>query len=226
MTTYRDLLSLLLPRAKTLGLVDQETGQVDAAEAELALVNAVMMLGDGWDLDSYTVINDNMFITTIGERRYHVPNDFSRFPHPKHEHDYHLFLYDNSDEFGLDYVDPVAFMDTRDTSNGTPSVFTMSENNILLDPPPDSNSNNNYIGRGVYLKRITSIEWRDDILLPSTTVLLDAALSHLAILRNSPRAADLFTLARQSGEKLLNHQARIRQQFQRQTGERRRTRRT
>lgn len=223
--TYRDLLNLLLPRAKTLGLIDQETGQVDAAEAELSVLNGVMLLADGWDLDSYTVVNDNMFVTTTGERRYALPRDFLRFPHPKHEHDYHLYLYDNSNEFGLDYVDPVAFMATRDTTNGTPSAFTVSENHILLDPPPNSNSSNNYIGRGVYIKRITSIEWRDDILLPSTTVLLDAALAQLALLRNSPRAADLFTLARQSGEKLLNHQARIRQQFQRQTAERRRTRR-
>lgn len=223
--TYRDLLGLLLPRAKALGMVDQETGQVDAAEAELAILNGVMTLGDGWDLDAYAVINDNMFVTTVGERRYALPRDFLRFPRPKHEHDYHLYLYDNSDEFGLDYVDPVAFIATRDTTNSTPNAFTVSENHILLDPPPNSNSSNNYIGRGVYIKRVTSIEWRDDILLPSTTVLLDAAMAQLALLRNSPRAADLFILARQSGERLLNHQARIRQQFQRQTGERRRTRR-
>lgn len=223
--TYRDLLNLLLPRAKTLGFVDQETGQVDAAEAELSVLNGVMLLADGWDLDSYTILNDNIFVTTVGERRYALPRDFLRFPHPKHRHDYYLYLYDNSNEFGLDYVDPVAFIATRDTTNGTPNAFTVSENHILLDPPPNSNSSNNYIGRGIYIKRITNIEWRDDILLPSTTVLLDAALAQLALLRNSPRAADLFTLARQSGEKLLNHQERIRQQFQRQTSERRRTRR-
>ena len=223
--TYRDMLNLLLPRAKMLGFVDQETGQVDAAEAELAVLNAVMTLADGWDLDSYTIVADNLFVTTTGERRYALPRDFLRFPRPKHRHDYHLYLYDASDEFGLDYVDPVAFMATRDTTNGTPSAFTVSEGDVLLDPPPNANSNNNYIGRAVYIKRITSLEWRDEILVPSTTALLDGALAQLAILHGSPRAVDLFTLARQSGEKLINHQARIRQPFQRQTGERRRTRR-
>ena len=223
--TYRDLLNLLLPRAKTMKFVDEETGQVDAAECELAVLNAVMNLGDGWDLDSYLTINDNAFVTTTGERRYALPRDFLRFPRPKHRHDYHLYLYDASDEFGLDYVDPVAFMATRDTTNNTPNAFTVSEGDILLDPPPNANSNNNYIGRAVYIKRITSLEWRDEILLPSTTALLDGALAQLAILHGSPRAVDLFTLARQSSEKLLNHQARIRQPFQRQTSERRRTRR-
>ena len=223
--TYRELISRILPDAKTMGLVDQETGRVDAAQAELAVLRAVNTLADGWDLDCYSVIADNLFVTGVGERRYALPRDFLRFPRPKHRHDYHLYLYDNSDEFGLDYTDPVAFMATRDTSNSTPSVFTVSENHILLDPPPDSNSNNHYIGRAVYIKRIASIEWRDEILVPSTTALLDGALAQLAILHGSPRAVDLFTLARQSGEKLVNHQARIRQPFQRQTSERRRTRR-
>ena len=223
--TYRELIYRILPDAKTMGFVDQETGQVDAAQVELAVLRAVNTLTDGWDLDSYTVIIDNLFMTTTGERRYALPNDFLRFPRPKHRHDYHLYLYDASDEFGLDYVDPVAFMATRDTSNGTPSAFTVSENNVLLDPPPNANGTSNYVGRAVYIKRITSLEWRDEILVPSTTALLDGALAQLAILHGSPRAGDLFTLARQSGEKLINHQARIRQPFQRQTGERRRMRR-
>jgi len=222
---YRDLLNLILPRAKSLKLVDEETGQVDAAEVELAVVNAVMALTDGWDLDCYSIINDNLFITTPGERRYSLPRDFGRFPTPKHRHDYHLYLYDNSDEFGIDYIDPVAFVANRDTSNGTPVTFTVSENHVLLDPPPDTNSNNNYIGRGIYIKRITSIEWREDILVPTPTTLIDGTLAQLAILHGSPQAANLFPLATKSAERLLNHQARIRQQFQTQTSGRRRTRR-
>ena len=223
--TYRDLINLLLPRAKMLGFVDQETGQVDAAECELAILNAVMTLSDGWDLDAYMTVADNLFITSVGERRYALPRDFLRFPRPKHRHDYHLYLYDASDEFGLDYVDPVAFMATRDTSNGTPSAFTVSENNVLLDPPPNANGTSNYVGRAVYIKRMTSLEWRDEILVQNTMALIDGALAQLAILYGSPRAVDLYTLARQSGEKLVNHQARIRQPFQGQPSERRRTRR-
>ena len=223
--TYRELIYRILPDAKAMGLVDQETGQVDAAQVELAVLRAVNMLTDGWDLDAYTVIIDNLFMTTTGERRYALPSDFLRFPRPKHRHDYHLYLYDNSSEFGLDYTDPVAFMATRSTDNGTPSAFTVSENNILLDPPPDANGTNSYVGRAVYIKRIASLEWRDEILIQNTMALIDGALAQLAILHGSPRAADLFALARQSGERLLNHQARIRQPFQRQTSERRRTRR-
>lgn len=225
MTTYRELINLLLPRAKALGFADQETGQIDAAEAELALINAIMSLTDGWDLDAYTVINDNMFVTTAGERRYALPKDFGRFPTPKHRRDYHLYVYDNSQDLGLSYIDPVAFFDTRDTTNGTPNSFTVSNGFIMLDPPPGTNSNNNYIGRGIYIKRIISIEWREDILVTNPTALLDGALAQMAILRGSPRAADLFTLARQSAEKLLNRQARERMQFQRQVGGQRRTRR-
>ena len=223
--TYRDLIYRILPDAKSMGFVAQETGQVAAAQVELAVLRTVDALADGWDLDANIVIVDNLFVTSVGERRYALPRDFLRFPRPKHQHDYHLYLYDNSNEFGLDYTDPVAFMATRDTSNGTPSAFTVSENHILLDQPPDSNSSNNYIGRAVYLKRITSIEWSDEVLVPSTMALIDGALAQMAILHGSPRAADLFMLARQSGERLLNHQARIRQPFQRQTSERRSTRR-
>ena len=223
MTTYRDLINLILPRAKTLGFSDQETGHVDAAEVELSIVNAIMVLTDGWDLDCYTVIADNMFVTTAGERRYATPTDFGRFPTPKHRHDYHLYLYDNSQDFGLDYYDPVTFFATRTTTNGTPSIFTVTDNHFMLDPPPDTNSARNYIGRGIYIKRTTSFEWRDDILVSNPTALLDGALAQLAILHSSPRAADLFTLARQSGERMINRQARERAQFQRQTGGQRRT---
>ena len=208
------MLGLFPPRANPLGLVDQETGQVDAAATELALTHAIMTLADGWDLDAYTVVNDNMFVTTAGERRYALPRDFGRFPTPKHRHDYQLYLYDNSDEFGISYIDPVAFVATRDTSNGTPRTFTVSENHVLLDPPPNTNSGNNYIGRGIYIKRITSIERNDDILVSNPTVLLDGALAQLAILYGSPRAADLFGLATKSTERLLNYQGRIRTQFQ------------
>ena len=64
--TYRDLIYRILPDAKSMGFVDQETGQVDAAQVELAVLRTVDALADGWDLDANIVIVDNLFVTSLG----------------------------------------------------------------------------------------------------------------------------------------------------------------
>lgn len=213
--TYQTYLDIVLGRCRTLKFLSEET-QVDAGEVELATYSALLELADGWDLDTFTVVNDAIATTTTGVRQYPLPGDFGRLPVPRQRHESGLFIATSSTGTPVPLIYRMAdeFLRLRSTTNATPVWFTISENTyILLDPPPDSNSSVHYTIMGVYIKRLDALDGNDNILVSHPTALIAATLARLAIDKGAVQAQALVAEKNVQVSKLVNNSSRMRQAF-------------
>jgi len=212
---YGDVLDQILPRAKRLGLTDAETGQVDAVECELALLHVIQSITDTWDLDAFTVINPNMFVTQQGKDTYPLPDDFGRLIHPREEDKYGIFINDGSNSASLDFIRPEEYLRNKSSTNGKPARFTISQSTIRIDPPPDTNSSSNYTGEGVYIQRIEEINLDDRVAFGQASTLVDATIAQLgALFGGSANLVGFIAMSERSITRLVNHEKRLRQGFQ------------
>lgn len=221
---YEQFLNVVLGRARMLGFIDSETQQVDAAEVELAAYQALLDIADGWDLDTFTVINDHMGLTSAGERNYPLPSDFGRLLAPKDENESGIYILvtANNTPTPLCYRDPEDWFRHRVTTNSTPAFFTITHNDTLqLDPPPDTNGGSNYTLQGVYVRRVDALDDDETLLVSHPTALIAGTLARLALDKNAPQAVALITERDTALSKLVNNQARTRQHFRRRHGEHR-----
>lgn len=218
---YQQFLDIVLGRCRSLTFLDPETSQVDTAEVELAAYNALLDIADGWEFDTFMVINENIAKTVAGLARYPLPSDFGRLRVPKEEDDSGIYIqvdpgYSPTD---LYYRDHDEWFDRRAVEqNSTPVYFSISGNDtLLLDPTPDDNRGRNYTIQGVYVRRITALDGDDPILVSHPTALINATLARLAVDKRAEQAAALVAERNVSLSKMVNNQARTRQNFRRWT---------
>jgi hypothetical protein len=213
---YQEYLDIVLGRCRTLTFLDPETKQVDAAEVELATYMALLEINDGWDLDTFIIVNENMGVTQEGLTRYALPADFGRLRVPRDKDEAGIFLTgpDDTQPVPLDYRDHEDWFRKKTTTQSRPSYFTISGNDtLLLDPPPDDNGGDNYIIQGVYIKSLTSLDGNDSLMVSHPTALIASTLARLAIDKGAAQGAILVAERDKQLSKLVNNQARARQQF-------------
>lgn len=216
--TYKQLLALILARAKRLGLFAPETGMIDAADVEMCLYSQLLDLLGHYDLDAYTVINHAMFQTTVGVDTYALPDDFARFVTPHDRDETGLGLDDGQSQqpSPLSYRRPEEFDRLRSQANARPRYFTIAAHGQLrLDPPPDSNNSANYTGTGIYIRDITPDELESGLVpLGYANALQHAVLAELALDQKHQAAQLLLGEKASAVTALVNGQARQRMQFQ------------
>ena len=211
---YRQAIDLVLLDCERLGLKNPETGHVDAVEAELAMLRYLQWITSQWDLDGFTVINDDIAITTTGERAYPLPPDFGRLMVPTIEQpDYGIFLHNGSSEHGLRYRNPRHFRQLQATTNSVPSYFTIMKGSqdieLRLDPAPDANNSNNYTIRGVYIQDVREID-RDMQIPVNADAVIKGTIGHLATTYKDSQAPILDRDAERARIGLIHHQQRLR----------------
>jgi len=178
--TYGDLLDLCMVRAQRLGLVDEDTGKVDAAELELYLFQALLDVSEIHDIEAYTVTNNAIAITTAGDALYRLPTDYGRLVSPRVQNKRGIYLWNGVQITDLEYLDPNAFTRLYFPKTGAPKFFTVARRNLSLSPTPDDNSGRNYTVRGIYIERISRPDLDAEVLLSYPSVLVDVALFRLA----------------------------------------------
>ncbi len=176
---YSDLLDIMMTRAERLGLVDPATQKVDAAELELYLFQALLDVVEVSDLEAYTVTNPQIAVTTATIASYPMPSDYGRLILMRVQNKRGIYLNDGLKNDDLTYVDPNSFARQTALVPGRPKQFTVSKRQIFLFPPPDTNTNTNYLIAGVYIERIDRPNLDDEVLLSYPTVLVDVALARL-----------------------------------------------
>ena len=132
----------------------------DSHELLLAVQIDLRMLSDAEEWP-WTVVHSNPIAKTYtGKRNYPLPKDFGTnflraadIDGGKHM----CKLSDGSGEVFLDYKEPTQLLgaDFEAATNGKPGRYTITttpggKKEILLDPPPDSNSDSHYTVRGAY----------------------------------------------------------------------------
>lgn len=213
---YQQFLDIVLGRARTLTFLDPETRQPDAAEVELAAFMAVLEINDGWDFDFYLVANENMAVTEQGVTAYPLPGNFGRLRVPRDENESGFFT--NAGEFDatpypLRYRDLEDWFRLKTVNQSRPYYFTISGDQLLIDPPPDTNGDLNYILQGTYIANPAILDGDDPLLVTHPTALIAATLARLALDKNASQAAALAAERNTALSKLVNNQARTRQQF-------------
>lgn len=213
---YQQFLDIVLGRARTLTFLDPETRQPDAAEVELAAYMAILEINDGWDFDFYWRVNENMATTVQGVTTYSLPGDFGRLRVPRDENESGFFT--NAGEFDatpypLRYRDLEDWFRHKTANQSRPYYFTISGDQLLIDPPPDTNGGSNYTIQGAYIMRLDALDGDDPILITHPTALIAATLARLALDKNAAQAAALVAERNTALSKLVANQARIRQQF-------------
>lgn len=211
---YRDVVDKVLPRARRLGLLDAETGQVDAVEVETALLSYMQWLVAQYDLDAFTVINENMGTTTVGDRDYALPEDFGRLFQPEDRDEHGIFLHDGTHMHRLTYRKPDEWLRLLASSVNRPSYFTISGRTIQLDPAPNTNTDSNYTLRGAYIRAIQDIDLDATLPIPLRTA-EEGTLAQMAADFASPSATLLTAKSSNLESGLVNQQRRTRQPFQR-----------
>jgi hypothetical protein len=215
---YQAFLDLCLARARTMRFADPEMQHVDVAEIEAAAYNELLALCDEYDLDAFTVtrtVDDPIAVTSEGVTDYPLPGDFGRRITPKDDRETGIYLLTSSTAIPttLRYRDPEDLYRKRVTTTGQPSWFTLSGNTLRLDPPPDDNSEANYTITGVYIRRVEPLDGDEPLLISHPTALIAATLYRLAADKGAAQAGALLTERTRAFVKLVNGQARIRQQF-------------
>ena len=178
--TYADVLDVLMTRAVRLGLVDNVSGNPDAAELELYMFQALLDIVELVDMPAFTRHNDNMMITASGLADYAMPSDFGRLIYPRVQNRRGIYIFNSVHLVDLEYVDPNVFSRKVSTINKEPSSFTIMERRLWLYPTPDANGTTDYTVRGVYIKAIDKPDLSDEVTFGFPTVLIDVALSRLA----------------------------------------------
>ncbi len=215
----RLVLDLILARASSLGLTTAAGGAVDAASVELTLLYTLQTLAETFDFDLLTVISDPLLATQTDERQYALPPDFGRLMTPHDDLESGLFLDDGTNEHPLRYRDPITFRQEQTTTSQRPAYFTIVHGPALrLDPPPDSNSNAGYTITGVYIRTVDVSILEEDVPMFQTGCLVDMVLGTLAMDHGHANAALYLQRGEQARGRLINTNARMRQQFQSKTG--------
>lgn len=213
---YQEYLDIVLGRCRTLTFLDPETKQVDAAEVELATQMSLLEISDGWDLDTFIRLNTDMGTTVAGVTHYALPSDFGRLRIPRDEDESGIYLRNphSTQPVPLRYRDHEDWFRKQTTTQSQPSYFTISHNAVLLlDPPPDSNGGVDYTIQGVYIRSIESLDLNDQLLVTHPTALIATTLARLAIDKGAAQGAVLVAERDKQLSKLVNNQARVRQQF-------------
>jgi hypothetical protein len=215
----RTVVDWILGRCQELGLTSEESGQVDAAAVELALLQVLQSVADSWNIDGLTVIADPMFVTHTGQRSYPLPEDFGRFITPRDAHESGVLLSDGTHEWPLHYREPFHFRREWSTTATRPAYFTLTGGGTLqLDPPPDANNSTHYTGIGIYMRAVTP-DLLDGVLpVAQAAHLIDMTVGHLAVEKGHPAHVLLATKGQQALGRLVNGNARMRQQFQSTSG--------
>ncbi len=215
--TYDTIITLVLARARRLGLKNPDSGLVDAADCEVAVFSALVDLVGTYDLDGFTVPNPAMFVTTAGVDEYALPEDFGRFITPRDEKEYGIGVYDGSSLAPLTKQSPEEMLRLRQTTNAKPAYYTLTAyGRIKLSPTPDANSGTNYTGRGVYIRDITP----EELDTGTVPVAYAAALEKIALAQLCEDLGHPTTPLKQGARTqglsvVVNHQERQRLRFQR-----------
>ena len=215
----RTVVDMVLARCQDLGLKG-ESGQVDGSAVELMLLHVLQGLADSYDLDGLTKISDPMFVTSTGQTTYALPEDWGRRLTPQDDDTSGIRCRSSAtNEWDLKYRDPMEFRRQRSTTNTRPAYFTLLSGNTLeLDPPPDGNSGVGYLGVGVYIQAITADLLDGEVPLSHPAALVDMTVARLAADKSHPNQQLLAAQGEQARSQLLNHNARMKQQFQSRTG--------
>lgn len=220
--SWADFADIVEGRARRIGLPD------DVGDLLMTAYGCLQQLVDIYDLAAYTVHNDAMWRSEAGQHAYRLPDDFGRL---LHIHQQARVSFGGTGASGvfvaggtlttprpLRYCEPMPFFQGRSTTNGTPFQFTLSQRQILLDPPPDTNAGSHYTGRGVYIARVTrpDMDLGDPILLDEPSALVAMTLAQLAGDRGLPQAGSLGQEYQRLLSALVTNQHRLRQQFYQQ----------
>ena len=163
---YRAVVDMVIPRAMRMGLVDAETGQVDAVEVEMALLRYIQWLVAKYDLDAFTTLNEEIATTSTGRRDYPLPEDFGRLMQPDDRDEHGLFVHDGTNLHRLRYRDPQEWLRLQTSTNNRPTYFTIIGRDLQLDPPPDANNSNHYTLRGTYIQDVNDFSLDDELPVP------------------------------------------------------------
>ena len=169
-----------MQRAARLGLTDEETGKVDAAELELYLFQALLDVSELHDLDAYTIHNPQVAVTAAGDSVYKMPDDWGRLIAPRVQNKRGLYIFDGVKSVDLEYLDPNGFARLVSTQNAIPRFFSVTRRQLYLSPTPADNNGRNYTVRGIYIERISRPDLDAEVLLSYPSVLVDQALFRLA----------------------------------------------
>jgi hypothetical protein len=212
---WSDFADLVEARMRRLGLAD------DIADAILVGWSVLQNFVDTYDLPAYYRFNDAIFRTRTDETTYPVPEDFGRLLMVRDQlflgtpgtGQSGLFLAGGTlSPFPLHYDAPIAFRSGARAQRGKPHHFTLSGRQLILDPPPDDNQGDDYVGQGVYMARVErpDLSLEGEIYLDEPSVLVAATLYQLAADRGVPQVQTLLVEQKALLGALVNNAARAR----------------
>lgn len=212
---WMDFADQIESRMRRLGVPD------DVADALLVAHNVLQNFVDVYDLPGYHRFNDAMFQTLSGQTTYPLPEDFGRLLKVRDQ----LFLGTPGTgqsgfflaggdlaPFPLNYDEPIAFRNGVRSQRGKPHHFTMSGRQLILDPPPDDNKGDNYLGQGVYVAKVErpDLGLEGEIYLEEPSVLISATLYQMASDRGLPQVQTLLAEHTSLMSAMANNAARAR----------------
>ena len=177
---YSDILDLLQTRAERLGFVSAVSSNVDVAELEMYMFQALLDITETVDIPAYLKRDEAMAVTTAGHADYPLPDDFGRLILPRVQNKRGVYLYDTVGNADLEYVDSNVFSRKSSLRNERPTQFTIIERKLWLYPTPDGNGTSDYTIRGLYVQIVERPDLDDAVPLGYPTALVDVALFRLA----------------------------------------------
>jgi hypothetical protein len=215
---WSDFADIIESRMRRIGLVD------DIADAILVGWSVLQNLVDTYDLPAYYRFNEAMFQTLPGATTYPLPEDFGRLLKTRDQMylgtpgtgQSGLFLAGGTlTPFPLNFDEPIAFRNGARAQHGKPSHFTLAGRQLVLDPPPDDNKGDHYLGQGVYMARVErpDLSLEGDIYLDEPSVLVTATLYQMAADRAMPQMQTLLVEQKALMGALVNNAARARQRY-------------
>jgi hypothetical protein len=163
-----------------LGLVDPESGKVDAMEIQLYMYQSLLALVEMTDLEEYTVFAPVLIATTANQATYPLPADFGRLIQPRVLRKRGLTLVDGLDVIDLDYEEPNALTRLALVPPRRPERFTITRRQLTLHPTPDANAAVPYIIRGLYIAQVERPVLDDEVVLQHPAALIEETLWRLA----------------------------------------------
>jgi hypothetical protein len=214
--TYEELVRSVEPRCRMMGLPH------DALHLLSLSYQILQEMADRFDYDAFTVHSSAICITTAGVEHYPLPDTFGRPLHPTNDtkRQSPIFLWNGTAKLSLTYVAPVDFPHDLTTTQGTPAKYTIEGRELWLNPPPDDNSDDDYIVRGTFIKAIAYPEMDEVIPLDQPTALIDAVLAEAALDAGVAQAAVFMQKKIMSMQVLAGSQAKYRTGFSQARGER------
>lgn len=180
----------------------------------------VQKLTSEFPWDWAAVYLDPIIITQVGKRNYQLPENFGmNFARGSDQggNDFTVTLNDGSNESTLEYREPGRFYARNLTaeSNSRPTVYTIGNNiagrrEVLLAPPPDTNSDSQYTLNGLYVPTDWTFD-NQDILYPvpgNSAILEHRILAQIFQGRDADRRREHLLLADSAKNDLGLSQAR------------------